>query len=73
MLPKPNGVESEQSLEVSFDFNDVASDIVDISSAPPSPGLLKNIGKGTLGAVVKGQEGRMLDSILVPCALSLLL
>ncbi|KAL3041898.1 hypothetical protein OYC64_019970 [Pagothenia borchgrevinki] len=45
MLPKPNGVESEQSSEVSFDFNDVASDIVDISSAPPSPGLLKNIGK----------------------------
>ncbi|KAF3849246.1 hypothetical protein F7725_015743 [Dissostichus mawsoni] len=45
MLPKPNGVESEQSSEVSFDFNDVASDIADISSAPPSPGLMKNIGK----------------------------
>ncbi|KAI3362061.1 hypothetical protein L3Q82_012402 [Scortum barcoo] len=45
--PKPNGVESEQSSDISSDMTsdltNVTSDITDISSAPPSPGVLKNI------------------------------
>ncbi|XP_037609179.1 membrane-associated phosphatidylinositol transfer protein 2-like isoform X1 [Sebastes umbrosus] len=57
VFPKPNGVESEQSSDVSSDvisdvtsdvssdFTDVTSYITDISSAPPSPGVLRNIEK----------------------------
>lgn len=77
VFPKPDGVESEQSSDVSADMTsdltDVTSDITDFSSAPLSPGVLKNIEQGTLGAVVRGREGRMLGSILIPCALSFLL
>lgn len=78
VFPKLNGVESEQSSDVSSDMTsdltDVTSDITDISSAPPSPRVLKNIEQGTLGAVVRGHEGRMLGSILSPvCASSFLL
>ncbi|XP_035802225.1 membrane-associated phosphatidylinositol transfer protein 2 isoform X2 [Amphiprion ocellaris] len=51
VFPRPSGVESEQSSEVSSDMTsemtsdltDVTSDITSISSAPPSPGVLKNI------------------------------
>lgn len=48
---------------------DVTADVADFSSAPPSPGLLKNMEKGTRG----GREGRAPRSILVPCDLSFLL
>lgn len=69
--PKSNGVESEPSSDVSSDMTsdltDVTSNITDISSAPLSPGVLKNIEQGTLGAVVRGRERRMLGSILIPC------
>lgn len=58
--------------DVTSDLTDVTSDISDISSAPPSPGVLKNIEQGTLGVVVRGHEGRMLDFILIPLALSFL-
>lgn len=54
-------MESEHSSDVSSDISDmtsdltdVTSDITDISSAPLSPRVLKNIEKGTLGAVVRG-------------------
>ncbi|XP_035489726.1 membrane-associated phosphatidylinositol transfer protein 2-like isoform X3 [Scophthalmus maximus] len=51
VFPRPNGVESEQSSDLSSDltsdmtsdFIDVTSNITDISSAPPSPGVLKNM------------------------------
>ncbi|XP_047200500.1 membrane-associated phosphatidylinositol transfer protein 2 isoform X2 [Hippoglossus stenolepis] len=51
VIPRPNGVESEQSLDLSsdmssdmtFDLSDVTSNITDIGSAPPSPRVLKNI------------------------------
>ncbi|XP_049415801.1 membrane-associated phosphatidylinositol transfer protein 2-like isoform X3 [Epinephelus fuscoguttatus] len=43
VFPKPNGVDSEQSSDVSSDLTDVTSDISDISSVPPSPRVLKNI------------------------------
>lgn len=70
---KPNGVESETSSDVSSDMTpdltDVTSNITDITSAPRSPGVLKNIEQGTLGAVVRGHEGRMLGSVLIPCVL----
>lgn len=67
-------MESEQSSDLSSDltsdmtsdFIDVTSNITDISSAPPSPGVLKNMEQGILGTVVQGHEGRMLDSILIP-------
>lgn len=75
--PRPNGVESEQgsdaSCDMTSDLTDVTSDITDVSSVPPSPRVLKNIEKGTLGNVVRGHEGRMLGSVLIPCALSFLL
>ncbi|XP_006804785.1 membrane-associated phosphatidylinositol transfer protein 2-like isoform X1 [Neolamprologus brichardi] len=53
VFPRSNGVESEHSSDVSSDMTsdmtsdltDVTSDITDISSAPPSPGVLKNIEK----------------------------
>ncbi|XP_034458993.1 membrane-associated phosphatidylinositol transfer protein 2-like isoform X2 [Hippoglossus hippoglossus] len=51
VIPRPNGVESEQSSDLSsdmssdmtFDLSDVTSNITDIGSAPPSPRVLKNI------------------------------
>ncbi|XP_035524434.1 membrane-associated phosphatidylinositol transfer protein 2-like isoform X2 [Morone saxatilis] len=49
VFPKPNGVESEQSSDVSSDMTsdltDVTSYVTDISSAPPSPRVLRNIEK----------------------------
>lgn len=52
-------MESEHGSDVSSDMtSDMTSDLTDvtsdISSAPPSPRVLKNIEKGTLGAVVRG-------------------
>lgn len=44
-------VSSDMTSDMTFDLTDVTSDI---SSAPPSPRVLKNIEKGTLGAVVRG-------------------
>ncbi|XP_031157141.1 membrane-associated phosphatidylinositol transfer protein 2-like isoform X1 [Sander lucioperca] len=46
VFPKPNGVEHEQSSDVSSDMTSDLTDVTsetDISSAPPSPGVLKNI------------------------------
>ncbi|XP_078142022.1 membrane-associated phosphatidylinositol transfer protein 2 isoform X1 [Centroberyx gerrardi] len=43
VFPGPNGVESEQSSDMSSDLTDVTSDITDTNSVPPSPGVLKNI------------------------------
>ncbi|KAK2887994.1 membrane-associated phosphatidylinositol transfer protein 2-like isoform X3 [Channa argus] len=47
VFPKPDDVECEQSSDVSSDMTsaltDVTSDITDISSSPPSLGVLKNI------------------------------
>nr|XP_033503104.1 membrane-associated phosphatidylinositol transfer protein 2-like [Epinephelus lanceolatus] len=43
VFPKPNGMDSEQSSDISSDLTDVTSDISDISSVPPSPRVLKNI------------------------------
>lgn len=70
MFPKLNGVESELSSDISSDLADVTSDI---SSVTPSPGVLKIVEQGTLGAVVRGHEARMLGSVLIPCAFSFLL
>lgn len=73
VFPKANGVESEPSSDVSSDLTsdltDVTSNITDISSEPPSPGALKDLEQGTLGAVVRGHRKRMLESILLPCVL----
>ncbi|KAM3874038.1 membrane-associated phosphatidylinositol transfer protein 2 isoform 1-T1 [Diretmus argenteus] len=43
MCPRPNGVESVQSSDMTSDLADVASDIIDINSAPPSPGAMKSM------------------------------
>lgn len=77
-LQKPNGVKPESSSDfssdatsdVTSDFTDVTSGITDFSLAPPSPGALKNVEKGTLGAVVGGLERRALGSALLPCVVS---
>ncbi|XP_040013343.1 membrane-associated phosphatidylinositol transfer protein 2-like [Xiphias gladius] len=53
VFPRDNGVESEQrsdissdmSSDITSDLTDVTSDITDISSPPPSPRVLKNIGQ----------------------------
>lgn len=47
-------VSSDMTSDMTSDLTDVTSDITDINSAPPSPRVLKNIEKGTLGAVVRG-------------------
>lgn len=76
VFPRPNGVESEQSSDVNSDMTsdltDVTSDFTDISSITPSLGVLKNIEQGTLGVVVRGDEGRKQGSVLIPWDFSFL-
>lgn len=71
---KPNGVESEPSshfsADATSDLSEVMSRIPDVGSEPPSPRVLKNIEQGSLGAVVREEQG-MLGSILVSCVLFL--
>ena len=75
MVLKPNGVESEPSshfsADATSDLSEVMSRIPDVGSEPPSPRVLKNIEQGSLGAVVREEQG-MLGSILVSCVLFLL-
>lgn len=64
-----SGVASEQNVDGS---SNMTCDLTDGTSAPLSPGVLKDIEQGTLGAVVRGHEGRTLSSILIPDALLIL-
>lgn len=70
VFPKINGVESELSSDLSSDMTsdptDVSCDLTDISSVPPSPGVLKNIEQGALRAVAGGDEKHKHFLVLFP-------
>lgn len=47
-------VSSDMTSDMTSDLTDVTSDITDISSAPPSPRVLKNIEKGSKRSLREG-------------------